>query len=239
MKILAFDTSTELLSIALTDGPRQWRHTGAGGAQASLTLLPAIQALMREASLRYAELDAIAFGAGPGSFTGLRTACSVAQGLGFAAGVRLLPVDSLLAVAEEARFVHGPADHVLAALDARMSQLYVARYAFAEDRFARIGDFELVAPQDLSIEPGWRLAGNALPTYADRLPQAAQAAHVAAWPSAEAMLRLAPALMQAGALVEPEHALPRYVRDKVAQTTAERAAIAAAATTPGASPTAR
>ena len=241
MKILAFDTSTESLSIALTDGTRQWHHSGAGGAQASLTLLPMIESLMRQAALRYGELDAIAFGAGPGSFTGLRTACSVAQGLGFAAGVRLLPVDSLLAVAEEARFVHGPAAFVLAALDARMSQLYVARYAFADEQFTQIGDFELIAPNDLAIDAGWRLAGNALPTYADRLPPVAQASHVAALPSAEAMLRLAPALIAAGALVEPEHALPRYVRDKVAQTTAERAAIAAAAASaavaPPASPT--
>ncbi len=229
MKILAFDTSTESLSIALTDGTRQWRHDGAGGAQASLTLLPAIEALMRQASLRYAELDAIAFGAGPGSFTGLRTACSVAQGLGFAAGVQLLPVDSLLAVAEAAHFTHGPAAHVLAALDARMSQLYVARYGFTEGRFAQLGDFELIAPEDLQLAPGWRLAGNALPVYADRLPRDVQAQHVAAWPSADAMLRLAPALIEGGALVAPEHALPRYVRDKVAQTTAERAAVAAAA----------
>ena len=238
MKILAFDTSTETLSIALTDGDRSWHHSGPGGAQASLTLLPAIESLLQQASLRYAALDAIAFGAGPGSFTGLRTACSVAQGLGFAAGVRLLPIDSLLAVAEEARFQHGPADHVLAALDARMSQLYVARYAFADGRFEQLGDFELLAPEALRLAPGWRLAGNALPTYADRLTPEAQTSHVAALPTAEAMLRLAPVLIADGALVEPEHALPRYVRDKVAQTTAERAALAAAALAASASPAA-
>lgn len=79
MKLLAFDTSTDLISIAVTrevDGVAQvWQHTGAGGAQASSGLIPAIEGLMAEAGLRYAELDAIAFGQGPGSFTGLRTAC--------------------------------------------------------------------------------------------------------------------------------------------------------------------
>src|SRR4051794_16897671 len=102
-KILAFDTSTETLSIALTDGRQTWQHTGAGGAKASAALIPAVLALLAEAGLRLAELDAIAFGAGPGSFTGLRTACSVAQGLAFGADVPVLPVDTLLAVAEEAR----------------------------------------------------------------------------------------------------------------------------------------
>ena len=229
MKLLAFDTSTEALSIALTDGDRSWRHTGVGGAQASRSLLPSIEALMQQAALRYADLDAIAFGAGPGSFTGLRTACSVAQGLGFAAGVRLLPVDSLLAVAEDARANGGGFEHVLAALDARMNQLYVARYSWADGRLRQQGDFELLAPEQCVLEPGWKLAGNALPTYADRLPPDLHAHHIAALPSADAMLRLAPALIAAGALVEPEHALPRYVRDKVAQTTAERAAVTAAA----------
>ena len=229
MKLLAFDTSTETLSIALTDGECSWRHSGVGGAQASRSLLPSIEALMRQAALRYAELDAIAFGAGPGSFTGLRTACSVAQGLGFAAGVRLLPVDSLLAVAEDARASCSGFEHVLAALDARMNQLYIARYSWADGRFNQHGEFELMAPERCVLEPGWKLAGNALPTYADRLPPGVQARHIAALPTADAMLRLAPELIAAGALVEPEHALPRYVRDKVAQTTAERAAIAAAA----------
>ncbi|MBC7471527.1 MAG: tRNA (adenosine(37)-N6)-threonylcarbamoyltransferase complex dimerization subunit type 1 TsaB, partial [Ramlibacter sp.] len=77
MKLLAFDTSTETMSIAVADGARLWRHSGTGGAQASSTLIPAIQALLAEAGLGLRQLDAIAFGHGPGSFTGLRTACSV------------------------------------------------------------------------------------------------------------------------------------------------------------------
>src|SRR5690348_11811729 len=119
MKLLAFDTSTEVMSIAVAHGAQLWQHTGAGGAQASSTLIPAIQALMAQAGLQFEQLDAIAFGRGPGSFTGLRTACSVAQGLAFGASarllpganvpsqVRVLPIDTLLAVAEEARCQHG------------------------------------------------------------------------------------------------------------------------------------
>ena len=148
MKLLAFDTSTELISIAVTrlvDGrPRVWVHTGAGGAQASSALIPAIETLMAEAELGYAELDAIAFGRGPGSFTGLRTACAVAQGLGLGAGVPLLPVDTLLAVAEEARARQAPqveSLRLLALLDARMDERYAAPYAYAAGRWQQGADF--------------------------------------------------------------------------------------------------
>ena len=130
-KLLAFDTSTEALSVAVRRGDRVFSRSGPGGAQASSSLIPLIQELLAEAGLAMAELDAIAFGRGPGSFTGLRTACSVAQGLGFGAGVALLPVDTLHAVAEEARHRFG-ATRVVALLDARMDELYAANYDFGQ-----------------------------------------------------------------------------------------------------------
>lgn len=236
MKLLAFDTSTDLISIAVTrevDGVVQvWQHTGAGGAQASSGLIPAIEGLMAEAGLRYEELDAIAFGQGPGSFTGLRTACSVAQGLAFGAGIQVLPVDTLLTVAEEARS-HNAAEadvcRVLALLDARMDELYAAHYEFADGVWTQCEDYELLRPEALTLQGSQALAGNVFTAYGERLPVAPEVPRWSALPSATAMLRLAPALLAAGHAVPPQQALPRYIRDKVAKTTLERAAEKAAA----------
>ncbi|MCJ0765876.1 tRNA (adenosine(37)-N6)-threonylcarbamoyltransferase complex dimerization subunit type 1 TsaB [Variovorax terrae] len=226
MKILAFDTSTETLSIALGDGARVWLHAGAGGAQASATLIPAIEALMAQAGLGFAQLDAIAFGRGPGSFTGLRTACAVAQGLAFGAAVPVLPIDTLLAVAEEARHHHG-ATRVMAVLDARMDEVYAASYEFDGRQWRQQAQAGLAKPEALSLAPGWALAGNAFAAYGARLPAAA--ARLDALPTGAALLRLAPALLAAGAAVPADQALPLYIRDKVAKTTEERAADKAAA----------
>src|SRR5512133_3076888 len=134
MNLLAFDTSTDLMSVAVqraAEGaaPPQptWQYSGAGGAQTSAQLIPTIQRLMAQAGLQFAELDAIVFGSGPGSFTGLRTACAVAQGLAFGANLKVLPIDTLLAVAEEARSQHASSLaewRVQALLDARMDERY-------------------------------------------------------------------------------------------------------------------
>ncbi|MDF1484597.1 tRNA (adenosine(37)-N6)-threonylcarbamoyltransferase complex dimerization subunit type 1 TsaB [Ramlibacter sp. H39-3-26] len=228
MKLLAFDTSTEALSVAVQHGAQAWRHSGAGGAQASATLIPTARALMAQAGLLgFAALDAVVFGRGPGSFTGLRTACSVAQGLAFGAGVPVLPVDTLLAVAEDARARHG-CDRVVAVLDARMGEVYAAACAWnaGTGLWRCDADFALCAPEALPVPPGWTVAGNARAAYGERL--APGAAHVDALPTADALLRLAPALLAAGKAVAAAAALPRYIRDKVAKTTAEREAERAA-----------
>ena len=228
MKLLAFDTSTESLSIAVgwqRDGQATvWQHTAAGGPLASSQLIPQIQVLLAQAGFRLADLDAIAFGAGPGSFTGLRTACAVAQGLAFGVGVPLLPVDTLMAVAEEARYQHG-VQQVHAVLDARMGEVYAAAYQFdpAAMRWQRQGDFALLAPEALVVQPGWVLAGNAWPACGDRLA-VSPAQRIDALPTATALLRLAPCMLADGLAVAADHALPLYIRDKVAKTTEERAA---------------
>ena len=103
MRVLAFDTSTDTLSVAVQHGAQVLEHSGPGGAQASTTLIPAIRALLAQAGLTFARLDAVVFGRGPGSFTGLRTACSVAQGLAYGAGVPVLPVNCLELEEEEIR----------------------------------------------------------------------------------------------------------------------------------------
>ncbi len=234
MNLLAFDTSTDTLSIAVQRGDAVLQHTGAGGAQASAALIPAIQRLLAEAGLGFDTLDAIVFGRGPGSFTGLRTACAVAQGLAFGArngqGTPVLPVDTLLAVAEEARQQHG-CTQVLAVLDARMNEVYSAHCTWQEAtrQWSTDADFGLCAPEALTLTDAalWTVAGNAQAAYGERLLP--QARHVAALPTATALLRLAPALLAAGAAVPASEALPRYIRDKVAQTTAEREALRAQA----------
>ena len=257
-RFLAFDTSTDRLSIAVTDGVRVWQHSGGGGAQASHTLIPAILGLLAEAGLQLGELDAIAFGRGPGSFTGLRTACAVAQGLAFGArhgaGMPVLPIDTLMAVAEEARFqmrggLHpsstssGQGKHlpkiegvetntlkITALLDARMNEMYVQSYEFNSFIWTQTVGCELIRPENLADYlrrvPGTPLlAGNVFDVYAPRLPAALGGIpHIDALPTATALLRLAPALAADGQCVDASLALPLYVRDKVAFTTEERAA---------------
>jgi tRNA threonylcarbamoyladenosine biosynthesis protein TsaB len=217
-KLLAFDTSSETMFIAVTDGIQTWQHTAEGGAKTSAALIPAIMALLKEANLTLQQLDAIVFGRGPGSFTGLRTACSVAQGLAFGAGgISVLPIDTLLAVAEEARFT-SDSFQIQAVLDARMGEVYAASYAYKEGIWDAISDIQLCKPDQLHLETGFHLAGNCLDTN-----------RINALPTATAMLRLAPAMLAAGLGVPADQALPLYVRDKVAQTTAERADLKAQA----------
>ncbi|MEO5669305.1 MAG: tRNA (adenosine(37)-N6)-threonylcarbamoyltransferase complex dimerization subunit type 1 TsaB [Ramlibacter sp.] len=226
MNLLAFDTSTDTLSVAVQSrGGVPLQHVAAGGAQASLTLIAAVQDLLGRARLRLGDLDAIAFGRGPGSFTGLRTACSVAQGLAFGAGVPVLPVDTLMAVAEEARELEG-ATRIVAVLDARMDEVYSAAYVHDGGRWRQQGDFSLGRPESVAVPEGWVVAGNAFSAYAGRLAPDARRLH--ALPMAAALLRMAPALIAAGGPVSAERALPLYIRDKVAQTTEERAALRAA-----------
>lgn len=233
MKLLAFDTSTEILSVAVTDGTQVWQHTGPGAAQASSTLIPSVLDLLAQAGLALTDLDALVFGRGPGSFTGLRTACSVAQGLALGAKLPVLPLDTLLAVAEEARFQHQPGADALqltALLDARMDEMYVQRFAWAAGAWTALDTCTLHRPED--FVPGTAdslLAGNVFKAYAGRLPAWPAAQCIEALPTASAMLRLAPALLAAGHGVEAAEALPLYVRDKVALTTEERAGVKAQA----------
>lgn len=242
MNLLAFDTSTDRLFLALQRDDSVWEWEGAGGAQSSATLIPAIRQLVAQGGLTLGDLEAIVFGRGPGSFTGLRTACAVAQGLAFGTpgarqgqGLPVLPVDTLLAMAEDARTQHG-VTQVVATLDARMNEVYAAAFTWQtapdhpQGRWQAQADWQVVPPEAVDVPPGWTVAGNAQAVYGDRL--ASQAAHVPALPTARALLRLAPALIAAGEAVSARDALPRYVRDKVAQTTAERAALPQAARAP-------
>lgn len=229
--LLAFDTATELLSVALAAGGRVHSHEAAGGALASATLIPAILRLLDEAGVALRDLDAIVFGRGPGAFTGLRTACSVAQGLAFGAAKPVLPIDTLLALAEDARRSAAP-QRAWALLDARMNEIYAAQYGFDGTRWEVLDAPMLTTPELLNErwrrEPPSLVAGNALEAFGDRLAPGTAERAPDALPRASALLALAPALIERGALVDAALALPLYVREKVAQTTAERDAARAA-----------
>jgi tRNA threonylcarbamoyladenosine biosynthesis protein TsaB len=232
VKLLAFDTSTDVLSIAVQGsgpGAVPLEYSGAGGARASSALIPAVQDLLAQAGLRLADLDAIVFGRGPGSFTGLRTACSVAQGLAYGAGIKVLAVDTLLAVAEDASQRVG-AQQIVAVLDARMDEVYSACFMRQAGQWRQQGETTLGPPEQITVPAGCALAGNAFAAYGARLPAAA--VRIDAMPTAAALLRLAPNLIAAGQAGPAASATPVYIRDKVAQTTAERTAARAANASP-------
>ncbi len=228
---LAFDTSTDVLSVGLSARGLTDLRNLAGGAQSSATLIPTAMEMLAQADIALPGLQAIVFGHGPGSFTGLRTACAVAQGLALGADIPVLPVDTLLAVAEEARVRAEVGDRpvtVLALLDARMDEVYSAAYDWDGQRWTACSALQVTPPQAVvrPDAPRVLLAGNAFEAYGDRLP-AGERVH--ALPTAAALLRLAPVLFAAGQAVPADLAMPLYIRDKVAQTTAERMAERAAA----------
>ncbi|MDE2095373.1 MAG: tRNA (adenosine(37)-N6)-threonylcarbamoyltransferase complex dimerization subunit type 1 TsaB [Burkholderiales bacterium] len=245
--LLAFDTATEHLSIALAARGQVHTVEAVGGAQASATLIPAILALLAQAGVALHELDAIAFGRGPGAFTGLRTACSVAQGLAFGAGKPVLPIDTLLALAEDARAGQpGQPDEpdepgepgepgelrVWAAMDARMNEVYAAQYHHAAGRWSVLDAPMLTRPAALNarwrLQPPQCVAGSALAAFRAQLETGNARCVPTALPRATAMLPLAQALWAQGGAVDAALALPLYLRDKIAQTTLERDAVRAA-----------
>ena len=238
--LLALDTSTEFCSVALlstavdaagafASEPRTWVRHEATGAVSSTRLLPAIRELFDEAGLKLADCDAIAFGAGPGSFTGLRTATGVAQGLAFGLNCPVVPIGTLLACAESARLRDPSVNRVLAALDARMDEVYWADYAWddAQGEWRTIQPASLDAPDRLSLPDAlFTLAGNAAAAFGARLvaTTAAQVIDDEALPHASPLAFAALRALRAGRTVPAELAAPEYVRNKVAQTTAERMA---------------
>jgi tRNA threonylcarbamoyladenosine biosynthesis protein TsaB len=246
--LLALDTSTEFCSVALLRATASsggasvtepyaevavWVRHEATGAVSSTRLLPAIGELLDEAGLSLANCDAIAFGAGPGSFTGLRTATGVAQGLAFGLDIPVVPVGTLLVCAERARLRDPSATRVLAALDARMDEAYWADYEWdaAASDWRTLHPASLDAPERI-VAPAapFTLAGNAAVAFGARLAAAGAARTIdaEALPHALPLAHAALRAFRAGRTVRADEAAPEYVRNKVAQTTAERLAAKAA-----------
>ena len=217
MNLLALDTSTEYCSVALLRGEELTYREAHAVQRHSELILPMIDDLLVASGVQLQQLDGIAFGAGPGSFTGLRIACGVAQGLAFGAGLPVVPVGTLAALAQEAG-----APKVITCLDARMGEIYHAAYRRDGGQWT-----EIVAPgvgraeSAPSLEGGgWFGCGNAFAVYAEELAKrySGQLDGVAATlhPHARSIARLAGPVLAAGGGLPAEGAAPVYVRDKVA-----------------------
>ena len=222
MKLLAIETSTEYCSVALwQDGVVSGRSEKVGQKHSEV-LMAMVDAVLQDSGIRIREVDGIAFGKGPGSFTGVRIACGVTQGLAFGVDVNVVGVCTLQALAEASG-----KDKVIAALDARMGEIYLAAYEKEEDVWRTVVEPCLCKAEDApEIEgEGWFGCGSGF-AVSEALQQhyAAQLAgmDVQAVPQAEAVVRLAAVEFAQGNAVDAALALPLYLRDKVAQTTRER-----------------
>jgi len=220
MIILALETASDPGSVAL------WRdgEVVAGecplGRSNSETLLPLAQSMLDAAGLGFADLNGIAFGAGPGSFTGLRVACGVAQGLAVARGLPLIGIGTLQAMAQASG-----GERVIVALDARMGEVYFGIFVKGEQQ----GELGVYAPEAVPLPEGtgWLACGNGLSAYPalrERLSGQVEVWMPEVMPSAEAVVRLAAPRLERGERIDPADAVPLYVRDKVAKTVAERLA---------------
>ena len=216
MKFAAFETSTEWCSVALwLDGEITGIEERAGNRH-SERVLPMLEKLFRMKDIAAPLLDAVAFGAGPGSFTGLRIACGVAQGIAFARGIPAIGISTLEALAEESG-----AARVVACLDARMREVYYSALERSGGRWREVIPALCAAPADLPTPPGegWIGCGNGFAAYGSLgLVNVNPQIH----PSAVAVARLAAPRLAAGEGVDAALAVPVYVREKVALTEAER-----------------
>ncbi len=223
VKILALDTSTEYCSVALwRDGAVDAREARAGHRH-SLMLLPMVDELLERHGVTVRELDGIAFGHGPGSFTGLRIGCGVTQGLALGAGLRVVGVGTLVAMAQAAGM-----ERAVCCLDARMGEIYHAAYARSAAGWEPVHPPALCAPGEAPALPAgsWAACGSGFAAHGAVLKQryAGRLSVIMPeiFPHARHVAQLAVPEFQAGRSVAPERALPHYLRDKVALKTAER-----------------
>lgn len=226
MRILAIETSTEHASIALICDEEITERTLEGHANHSERLLPSVRELLADSAVCLNQLDGIAFGSGPGAFTGLRLACAAAQGLAMGAGLGVVGVCSL-----EALCLQAASDTVLVATDARMGEIYTAAYEVRDAVPTLTGALSCIPPQGFQLpEDGrqWYGIGSAFLIHAGVLAERGGARLRIGLPDARVrasdVARLAAVRIAQGGAVQPELAAPLYVRNKVALTTAERLA---------------
>jgi tRNA threonylcarbamoyladenosine biosynthesis protein TsaB len=222
VNLLAVETSTELCSVALLRGGELFVEEALAENRHSELLVPMIRKVFERAHLDARRMDAFAFGQGPGSFTGIRIACGIVQGLAFGAGRPVVPVPSLLALAEQSN-----ESRVIAALDARMNEAYLAAYARNGDDWDEVIAPRLVDATMLPPLPGrqWAATGSGFGRLAwlrDAYRDTVEMRFDGDLPRAGAVARLAARRFARGAAISAEQAAPLYLRDKVALTTEER-----------------
>lgn len=220
MNIIALETAADPGSVALwLDGEVVGRSCPADASNSS-ALLPLAIDLLQSRGLAFSDLDAVAFGSGPGSFTGLRVACGVAQGLAVSRELPLIGINTL-----EAMALASGGSRVLVALDARMGEVYIGVF----DAGVQICELGVYAPGSVPLPPGngWLACGNGLVAYPElreRLSPCVDTCLPEIMPCAQSVARLAARRLASGERLDAESALPVYVRDKVAKTVAERLA---------------
>jgi len=222
MNLLAVETSTELCSVALLRGGELFLEEMLAENRHSDVLVPMLRRVLERARLSPAQMDAFAFGQGPGSFTGLRIACGIVQGLAFAAARPVVPVPTLVALAEQSN-----ESRVITALDARMGEAYLAAYARNADDWDEVVAPRLCASGGAPPMPGrrWVATGSGFDRHAwlrDAYRDAIEMRFEGDLPRAGAIARVASRRFARGAGVRAELAAPLYLRDKVALTSEER-----------------
>jgi len=231
--LLALETSTDACSVALEcDGEVFSEHHIAPQKHAQL-LLPMIEKLLSNAGLKPADLDGVAFGCGPGSFTGVRIAAATTQGIAFGSEIGVIPVSSLHALAQGVHRVH-KASHVLASFDARMSEVYWGAYVLDDAGIVQsVLDDRVCSPEQVPMPADahlshWSLVGSGADQYSDVLPTAfGDSVHhthiIDCWPNALDVLSVAKPIAETGGFLMAAEAVPVYLRDRVALTEVERA----------------
>ena len=222
--LLALDTATEACSVALLHDGKVTSHYEVIPRLHAQKLLPMIKQLLEDAGTTLAAVDAIAFGRGPGAFTGVRIAIGVVQGLAFALERPVLPVSNLAVLAQRAHREHG-ATQVVSAIDARMDEVYWGCYREQAGEMRLQGAEAVLAPEAAALPEGasgdWFGAGTGW-GYADRLSVKPYAMDAGMLPHAEDLLTLARFAWARGEAIRADDAQPVYLRDKVAATKAER-----------------
>ncbi len=225
MKLLALDTATEACSVALNINGEITEHFELLPRRHSRELLPMIEKLLAEAELTMAQIDALAFGRGPGAFTGLRVATAMAQGLAYAVDIPVIPVSTLAALAQQGLRKHS-AHHVLSAIDARMNEVYWGVFSEQAGIMVLQGEEQVIAPEKVTVpstneKVDWLGMGTGW-HYQDRIAVGIEHFDADALPHAYDIAKLAEPDFIEGKLLPAEQAMPVYLRDKVALKKSER-----------------